>query len=98
MATSRIILKHIVKMMKRETEQTEDLTPHKWSWLEKKFAETWKLTERHIKAAMNTERVNIFLVFYLYFTFSRFHFLFNNYFYFIAKYSESIRTYKSIRY
>jgi predicted 3-demethylubiquinone-9 3-methyltransferase (glyoxalase superfamily) len=38
-------------------DSTETLKPNELSWFKKKVGESWKLTERDIKAAMSSEKV-----------------------------------------
>jgi predicted 3-demethylubiquinone-9 3-methyltransferase (glyoxalase superfamily) len=65
MATSTF-LKNILKCLcfkcKSNNESIEKLIPNELSWFKKKVGESWKLTERDIKAAMSSEKVK-FIIF-----------------------------------
>ncbi|XP_060583250.1 transient receptor potential cation channel subfamily A member 1 homolog [Ruditapes philippinarum] len=59
MATSTFfknILKCLCFKCKSNDESEEKLTPNELSWFKKKVGESWKLTERDIKAAMSSEK------------------------------------------
>ncbi|XP_060561971.1 transient receptor potential cation channel subfamily A member 1 homolog isoform X2 [Ruditapes philippinarum] len=49
-------LKKLMSKLQRKPEKTETFCPKKQDWLSRKYAESWKLSERHITAAMNTEK------------------------------------------